>query len=117
MYLTQVKGYTISAPLPRLTYAEAMERYGCDKPDTRYGLELKTVSPALSGSTFRCAHRCRRVWRFLCWFTYCAFHIDPRVLCYSHWPQGTGYRVQVTPERLALCFAKDCFALSVPPMT
>ncbi len=51
----QVKGQQLSAPFPRLTYAEAMERYGCDKPDTRYGLELRTVSDAVAGSTFRCA--------------------------------------------------------------
>ncbi len=51
----QVKGEQLSAPFPRLTYADAMERYGCDKPDTRYGLELRTVSNAVAGSTFRCA--------------------------------------------------------------
>ena len=50
----QVKGQQLSAPFPRLTYAEAMERYGCDKPDTRYGLELRTVSAAVTGSAFRC---------------------------------------------------------------
>ena len=51
----QVKGQQLSAPFPRLTYADAMERYGCDKPDTRYSLELRTVSAAVAGSTFRCS--------------------------------------------------------------
>lgn len=36
-----------------MPYAEAMERYGCDKPDVRYGLELRTVSDAVAGCGFR----------------------------------------------------------------
>lgn len=34
----------ITTPLPRLTYAEAMERYGSDKPDTRYAMELTDIT-------------------------------------------------------------------------
>ena len=49
----QAKGQAISAPFQRLTYKEAMESYGCDKPDLRYDLRLRTVSSALDGSTFR----------------------------------------------------------------
>ena len=43
-----------------MTYARAMERYGGDKPDLRYGLEHCDVSSALQGSTFRCTllHPC-----------------------------------------------------------
>jgi aspartyl-tRNA synthetase len=41
------------APWPRLTYAEAMLRYGSDKPDTRYGLELHDVGELLRGSEFK----------------------------------------------------------------
>lgn len=38
--------------VPRLTYAEAMERFGCDKPDIRFGLELKTVSAIAAKTAF-----------------------------------------------------------------
>lgn len=48
-----VKGIEIQLPFPRLTYAEAMERYGSDKPDTRYGLELVNVSDILKDSGFK----------------------------------------------------------------
>ncbi len=40
------------SPFPRLTYAEAMARYGTDKPDIRYGLELADVSDIAAGSEF-----------------------------------------------------------------
>ena len=42
----------IVAPLPRLTYKEAMERYGSDKPDTRFGMEIQNISDAVSNSEF-----------------------------------------------------------------
>ncbi len=42
----------IVAPLPRLTYKEAMERYGSDKPDTRFGMEIQNISDAVSESEF-----------------------------------------------------------------
>lgn len=48
-----VKGIDIPRPFPRLTYAEAMDRYGSDKPDTRYGLELADVSDVLKDSGFK----------------------------------------------------------------
>ncbi|MCS7275523.1 MAG: aspartate--tRNA ligase [Dehalococcoidia bacterium] len=40
------------SPFPRLTYQESMERYGTDKPDLRYGLELHTFSDILAGTRF-----------------------------------------------------------------
>ena len=43
----------IPLPFPRLTYREAMERYGSDKPDTRFGLEIKDVSDIVSGCDFK----------------------------------------------------------------
>lgn len=49
----EVKGQQLSLPLPTMTYKEAMARYGCDKPDTRYGLELSDVSDAVAGCSFK----------------------------------------------------------------
>ncbi|MEB3182391.1 MAG: aspartate--tRNA ligase [Nostocaceae cyanobacterium] len=48
-----VKNIDLPRPFHRLTYAEAMERYGSDKPDTRYGLELVNVSDILKDSPFK----------------------------------------------------------------
>jgi aspartyl-tRNA synthetase len=48
-----VKDIDLPRPFPRLTYAEAMERYGSDKPDTRFGLELVNVSDLLKDSGFK----------------------------------------------------------------
>ncbi|NCR69689.1 MAG: aspartate--tRNA ligase [Microcystis aeruginosa LG13-12] len=49
----KVKNIDISLPLPRLTYAEAMERYGIDRPDTRFGLELVNVAEIFADSGFK----------------------------------------------------------------
>lgn len=49
----EIKGVEVSLPLPRLTYADAMNKYGCDKPDTRFGLELVDVSDVVQGSGFK----------------------------------------------------------------
>jgi aspartyl-tRNA synthetase len=43
----------LASPFPRLTYAEAMDRFGTDKPDIRFGLELRDVSEIASGSEFK----------------------------------------------------------------
>lgn len=48
-----VKGIDLPRPFPRLTYFEAMERYGSDKPDTRFGLELVNVSDLVQDSGFK----------------------------------------------------------------
>ena len=42
----------IPMPLPRLTYKEAMERYGSDKPDTRYGMEITDISDIVKNCGF-----------------------------------------------------------------
>jgi len=44
---------TLQIPFPRLTYKEAMTRYGSDKPDLRFGLEIKDVSDIVAESEFR----------------------------------------------------------------
>ncbi|MBY6035354.1 aspartate--tRNA ligase [Fictibacillus nanhaiensis] len=49
----QVKGIDIPKPFPRMTYKEAMDRYGSDKPDTRFGLELINVSDLVRDSGFK----------------------------------------------------------------
>ncbi|MBD1824020.1 aspartate--tRNA ligase [Cyanobacteria bacterium FACHB-DQ100] len=48
-----IKGVEIPRPFPRLTYAEAMDRYGSDKPDTRFGLELVNVSDVVQDCGFK----------------------------------------------------------------
>jgi aspartyl-tRNA synthetase len=42
----------IELPFPRLSYTEAMRRYGTDKPDTRFAMELQDLSDALAGTEF-----------------------------------------------------------------
>ena len=48
--LWAVGGHDIQAPFRRMTYADAMERYGCDRPDLRYGLEISDATPAFAAS-------------------------------------------------------------------
>ncbi|WAA11554.1 aspartate--tRNA ligase [Fervidibacillus halotolerans] len=51
--LKKVKGIDIPVPFPRLTYDEAMSRFGSDKPDTRFGMELVDVSEIVQHSGFK----------------------------------------------------------------
>ncbi len=45
-------GQPLDLPLPRLSYTQAMERYGSDKPDLRYGLEIEDATPVFRGREF-----------------------------------------------------------------
>ena len=47
-----VLGVKIPMPLPRMTYRDAMERYGSDKPDTRFGMEICDISELVKDSDF-----------------------------------------------------------------
>ncbi|WP_156622657.1 aspartate--tRNA ligase [Mycobacterium sp. 852014-50255_SCH5639931] len=46
-------GYQVPTPIPRITYADAMRRFGSDKPDMRFGLELVECTEFFSDTTFR----------------------------------------------------------------
>ena len=48
----KVLNLDVTLPLPRLTYAEAMNRYGSDKPDTRFGMELQDISSLVQDVDF-----------------------------------------------------------------
>lgn len=51
--MQEVKGITVQTPFPTMTYQEAMSRYGSDKPDTRFGLELIDISAIVETSGFK----------------------------------------------------------------
>jgi aspartyl-tRNA synthetase len=51
--MQEVKGLEIPSPFPRMTYDEAMSRFGSDKPDTRFGLELVDLSEVVKESGFK----------------------------------------------------------------
>ena len=48
----EVLGVEVPLPIPRMTWQEAMDRYGSDKPDTRFGMELVNVTDVVKDSEF-----------------------------------------------------------------
>ncbi len=84
-------GVDIAIPLPRMTWHEAMNRFGSDKPDLRFGMELTDVSevaeghgiPRVRGRAFRRRQRAR------------------------HQPQGAGRRAQPQGDRQARRVGQD----------
>ncbi len=48
----EIKGIDIQTPIPRLTFNDAMNRYGSDKPDTRFGMEIIDISEAVKDVDF-----------------------------------------------------------------
>lgn len=51
--MKDVKGMDVAVPFPRMTYDEAMNRYGSDKPDTRFAMELIDVSEVVKDTNFK----------------------------------------------------------------
>lgn len=52
-FFAEVNGVDIQTPFPRLTYAEAMETYGSDKPDTRFDLKFTNINAVVEESGFK----------------------------------------------------------------
>ena len=48
----EILGVEVTLPLPRLTFADAMSRYGSDKPDTRFGMEIQDITDAVRDIDF-----------------------------------------------------------------
>ncbi len=52
-FMKEIKNVEVKTPFLKLTYKEAMERYGSDKPDLRFGLELRDVSSIVATAPFK----------------------------------------------------------------
>jgi aspartyl-tRNA synthetase len=52
-FFREIKGTDLALPLPRMTYREAMEKYGSDKPDTRFGMTFTCVNDIVKGCSFK----------------------------------------------------------------
>ncbi|HLX13178.1 MAG TPA: aspartate--tRNA ligase, partial [Bacteroidota bacterium] len=52
-FFREIKGLELKLPLPRMTYKEAMETYGSDKPDTRFDMSIVTINETVKDSAFK----------------------------------------------------------------
>ena len=52
-FFRELKGVEITTPFPRIRYKEAIENYGSDKPDTRFGIQLHSISDICANTQFR----------------------------------------------------------------
>ncbi len=52
-FFKEINNIDVALPLPRMTYKEAMETYGSDKPDTRFGLKLENINDIVGNSGFK----------------------------------------------------------------
>ena len=52
-FFSELKGIDVATPFPRMTYKEAMESYGSDKPDLRFELKFSNFSDIVAGSGFK----------------------------------------------------------------
>jgi len=55
-FYKEIKNYDLPLPLKRLSYSEAMEKYGSDKPNLKFGLEMVTLNSVFEKSEFRVFH-------------------------------------------------------------
>ena len=51
--MKDVKGIDLKTPIKRITWTDSMNKYGCDKPDTRYGMFIHDLSPIFKDSDFK----------------------------------------------------------------
>ena len=59
--MKEVKGIDINLPLPKMTFHEAMERYGSDKPDIRYEMELQDLTEVFGSSEFQVFQKTKEI--------------------------------------------------------